>query len=272
MSSRKRPKTKAPKVKERTRSRQSEQQENALKAWLRERNITEVECLVPDLTGNARGKIIPAAKFSHDYGSRLPEGIFVTTVTGDYPDEYDELVSPTDADMHLRPDPDTVCLVPWAADPTAQIIHDCYTRDGRPHELAPRNVLRRVLSLYEGLGLRPVVAPEVEFFLVQRNTDPDFPLQPPAGRSGRPETARQSFSIDAVNEFDPVLDDMYDACDAMGLDVDTLVHESGAAQLEVNFQHGEAMSRADQVFLFKRTMREMALRHVCDLPGQADGK
>jgi glutamine synthetase len=112
------------------------------------------------------------------------EGIFATTVTGDYPDEYDEIVAPSDSDMYLRPDADTVRMVPWASDPTAQIIHDCYTRDGRAHDLAPRNVLRRVLALYEGLGLKPVVAPELEFFLVQKNTDPDFPLQPPAGRSG----------------------------------------------------------------------------------------
>lgn len=239
----------------------AEQQESTLKRWLKDRRITEVECLVPDITGNARGKIIPAAKFSHDYGTRLPEGIFATTVTGDYPDNYDDLVSPSDSDMLLRPDPDTVRLVPWAADPTAQIIHDCVTKDGRPHELAPRNVLRRVLSLYEGLGLQPIVAPELEFFLVQRNTDPDFPLQPPAGRNGRPETARQSYSIDAVNEFDPILDLMYDYCEAMELDVDTLIHESGAAQLEVNFEHSDPLSRADQVFLFKRTMREAAMRH-----------
>ncbi len=239
----------------------AEAQESTLKRWLKDHRITEVECLVPDLTGNARGKIIPAAKFSHDYGTRLPEGIFATTVTGDYPDEYDELVSASDSDMYLRPDPDTVRMVPWASDPTAQIIHDCFTRDGRPHDLAPRNVLRRVLTLYEGLGLQPVVAPELEFFLVQKNTDPDFPLQPPAGRSGRPETARQSYSIDAVNEFDPILDLMYDYAEAMELDVDTLIHESGAAQLEVNFQHNDPMSRADQVFLFKRTMREAALRH-----------
>ncbi|WP_240098785.1 glutamine synthetase family protein [Thermomonas flagellata] len=236
-------------------------EEAALKRWLREHRITEVECLVPDFTGNARGKIIPAPKFSHDYGTRLPEGIFVTTVTGDYPDEYYELVQPTDSDMYLRPDPGTVRVVPWATDPTAQVIHDCFKSDGRPHELAPRNVLRRVLALYEGLGLRPIVAPELEFFLVQKNTDPDFPLQPPAGRSGRPETARQSYSIDAVNEFDPILDMMYDFAEAMELDVDTLVHESGAAQLEVNFVHDDPMSRADQVFLFKRAMREAALRH-----------
>ncbi|HYE32841.1 MAG TPA: glutamine synthetase family protein [Methylomirabilota bacterium] len=236
-------------------------QESELKRWLKEKRITEVECLVPDMTGNARGKIVPAAKFSHDYGTRLPEGIFVTTVTGDYPDNYYDLASPSDSDMYLRPDPATRRMVPWATDPTAQIIHDCYTRDGRPHDLAPRNVLRRVLALYEALDLTPIVAPEVEFFLVQKNTDPDFPLQPPAGRSGRPETARQSYSIDAVNEFDPILDLMYDYAEAMELDVDTLIHESGAAQLEVNFEHADALSRADQVFLFKRTMREAALRH-----------
>jgi glutamine synthetase len=216
---------------------------------------------VPDITGNARGKIIPAAKFSHDYGTRLPEGIFATTVTGEYPDNYDDLVSPSDSDMLLRPDPDTVRMVPWATDPTAQIIHDCFTKTGERHELAPRNVLHRVLALYADLGLSPVIAPELEFFLVQRNTDPDFPLQPPAGRNGRPETARQSYSIDAVNEFDPILDLMYDYCEAMELDVDTLIHESGAAQLEVNFEHADPMSRADQVFLFKRTMREAAMRH-----------
>ncbi|MBO9831425.1 glutamine synthetase family protein [Xanthomonas phaseoli] len=247
----------------RTRSRKttSTQPESALRRWLKERSITEVECLVPDITGNARGKIIPADKFSHDYGTRLPEGIFATTVTGDFPDDYYALTSPSDSDMHLRPDASTVRMVPWAADPTAQVIHDCYTKDGQPHELAPRNVLRRVLDAYAQAKLQPVVAPELEFFLVQKNTDPDFPLLPPAGRSGRPETARQSYSIDAVNEFDPILDLMYDYCDAMELDVDTLIHESGAAQLEVNFTHADPMSRADQVFLFKRTMREAALRH-----------
>src|SRR5690606_28879951 len=146
------------------------QEGSALLRWLKERNITEVECLVPDITGNARGKIIPADKFRHDYGTRLPEGIFATTVTGDYPDDYYELTSPSDSDMLLRPDPDTVRMVPWATDPTAQIIHDCYTKDGHPHELAPRNVLRKVLAEYEKEGLRPVVAPELEFFLVQKNT------------------------------------------------------------------------------------------------------
>jgi glutamine synthetase len=234
-----------------------------LQAWFRERRITEVECLVPDMTGNARGKIMPAERYFSEGGARLPEGVFIQTVNGDWPDSYDDIVSPIERDMVLLPDTNTVCVVPWSSDPSAQIIHDCYTNAdaGELHPLAPRSVLRKVLELYRGMSLEPIVAPELEFFLVQKNTDPDFSLVPPAGRSGRPETARQSYSIDAVNEFDPLFDDMYDYSDAMGLDVDALIHESGAAQMEINFLHADAMSRADQVFLFKRTMRETALRH-----------
>ena len=81
--------------------------------WLRENRITEVECLVPDMTGNARGKFIPADKFIKE-DSRLPESILIQTVTGDYTDIHDELVGPTDSDMMLQPDPDTMRLVPWA--------------------------------------------------------------------------------------------------------------------------------------------------------------
>ena len=55
-----------------------QEQESSLKRWFKEKRITEVECLVPDITGNARGKIVPATKYSHDFGTRLPEGIFVT--------------------------------------------------------------------------------------------------------------------------------------------------------------------------------------------------
>jgi hypothetical protein len=83
-----------------------------------------------------------------------------------------------------------------------------------------------------------VVAPELEFYLVARNTDPDLPLRPPIGRSGRAETSRQAYSIDAVNEFDPLFEDVYAYCEKMELNVDTLIHEVGAGQMEINFFHG----------------------------------
>ncbi|MDH4383717.1 MAG: glutamine synthetase family protein [Gammaproteobacteria bacterium] len=231
----------------------------SLERWLRERNCTEVECIIPDFSGVARGKIMPASKFWKEERLRLPEGVFVQTVTGDYPDE--DTTDPTEPDMLLRPDVSTIRLVPWAAEPTAQVIHDCYYNDGREVDLAPRTVLKRVLELYHRRGWKPVVAPELEFFLVEKNIDPDFPLKPPIGRSGRPETGRQAYGIDAVNEFDPLFEDIYDYCEAQELDIDTLIHESGAAQMEINFLHGDPLDLADQAFLFKRTCREAAYRH-----------
>ena len=234
-----------------------------LEQWLNQHRVTEIECLVPDLTGVARGKILPREKFTEDRGMRLPEAVVAMGVTGEFPEEgpYYEVISPNDMDMHLRPDPSTVRIVPWAVDPTAQVIHDCYDKNGQLVPFAPRSVLRRVCELYAAEQWKPVVAPELEFYLVARNTDPDMPLKPPIGRSGRAETSRQAYSIDAVNEFDPLFEDVYDYCEKMGLNVDTLIHEVGAGQMEINFFHDHPLGLADEVFFFKRTVREAALRH-----------
>ncbi len=231
--------------------------------WIAQHTITEVECLVPDMSGIPRGKILPAQKFLEsegDRGLRIPEAIFVQTISGDYPPDED-VTSPANSDVFLRPDPATIRLVPWYDEPTAQVINDCVYADGTPVDISPREVLRRVLRLYEERGWRPIVAPELEFYLVKTNTDPDYPLEPPIGRNGRPETARQSYGIDAVNEFDPLFEDVYDYCERQEIDIDTLTHEAGAAQMEINFNHGPALDLADQVFLFKRTVRQTALRH-----------
>lgn len=234
-----------------------------LEHWLNERRVTEIECLVPDLTGVARGKIMPRQKFTEDRGMRLPESIVAIGVTGELPPEgpYYDVITPTDRDMHLKPDPTTVRLVPWAADPTAQVIHDCFNREGDLIPYAPRSVLRRVCDLFDREGWQPIVAPELEFYLIERSSDPNQPLRPPRGRSGRSETSRQAYSIDAVNEFDPLFEELYEYCERMGLNVDTLIHEVGAGQMEINFFHDEPLLLADEVFFFKRTIRETALRH-----------
>lgn len=231
-------------------------------AWLSAQGITEVECLVPDMAGVPRGKILPAHKFIaglNERGLRLPESVFIQTITGDYPEE--DIMEDVDQDMYLRPDPTSVRIVPWYQEPTAQVINDCLHRDGSPVEMAPRQVLQRVLKLYEDEGWTPIIAPELEFYLVKINTDPDYPLEPPIGRSGRPEIGRQAFGVDAVNEFDPLFEDVYDYAELQRLDVDTLHHEAGAAQMEINFEHGNPLDLADQVFLFKRTVHQTALRH-----------
>ena len=74
------------------------------------------------------------------------------------------------------------------------------------------------------------------------------------------------IGIDAVAEFEDFVEDMYEFATAQELQVDTLIHENGAAQMEINFLHGEALNLADQVFTFKRTVREtVQARDLCDI-------
>jgi glutamine synthetase len=254
---------------------------NEMDEFLNRHGITEVECLVPDMTGTPRGKILPRGKFREERGMRLPEAVLGMTVTGEIPNDeaFNRIIDARDKDLVLKPDPNTVRVVPWAVDPTAEVIHDCYTIDDQFVDYAPRSVLRRVLGLYAERGWKAVVAPELEFYIVARNTDPDLPLHPPVGRSGRTESGRQAYSIDAVNEFDPLFEDIYEYCEKQELEIDTLIHEVGTGQMEINFLHGDALELADSVFLFKRTVREAALRHdmyatfmakpMADQPGSA---
>lgn len=234
----------------------------AAQDWFEERGLEDIECMVPDMSGVARGKMMPVGKFLEAPTMSIPGSIFTQTITGDYPDDDDDFqIDAADSDIKLIPDYSTLAVVPWASDPTGQIIHDAYHQDGRPVEIAPRQVLRRILGLYEHKGWKPIVAPELEFYLVERNQDPDYPLKPPIGRSGRAESGRMSYSIAAVNEFDDLFDDIYDFSEAQGLEIDTLIHEEGVAQMEINLRHGDPLALADQVFLFKRTIREAAVRH-----------
>ncbi len=232
--------------------------------WLDQNRITEIECVISDLTGVPRGKILPRNKFSHENEMRIPESVICATVTGNWPDSdiMGQFLSDTDKDMALIPDISTITAVPWVeTEPVAQVIHDCYFNDGTLVDYAPRSVLKKIIQLYSDIGLEPVLAPEIEFYLVEKNLDPDIPLKAPVGRSGRSETARQHYSIDAVNEFDLLFQDLYNYCDAMHLDLDTLIHEVGAGQMEVNFLHGNPLKLADKVFYFKRALREAALKH-----------
>jgi len=233
---------------------------SSIQKWLKENKIIEVECLIPDITGTARGKLVPADNINQEV-LRISEGTLLQDVLGRFCDQYEEIIDAEDQDMMLIADPNTLKLVPWASKPTAQIIHDCETLDGQMHPLSSRNVLRRVLACYQKMGIKPVVAAEVEFYLIDKNTDPDKPLQSPVGRSGRPQFARQPGGISALNEYQPIVDTLYEFCEAQDLKIETLVHELGTAQLEINFIHGEALDMADKVFSFKRTMREAAFKH-----------
>jgi glutamine synthetase len=163
--------------------------------------------------------------------------------------------------MVLRPDPATLCVAPGFKTPTAYVFADAYHTDGSPWTSSPRQVLKAVMELYAARGWRPVIAPELEFYLTALNPDPDLPLTPPAGRSGRAETSPQPYGLEAITEYEDLIEAIYEYSETAELNLDTMIHESGTAQLEINFLHGDPVRLADQVLVFKRIVRQVALQH-----------
>ncbi len=238
-----------------------EETPQAAQDYVAGRRLDEVECIVGDIAGVARGKAMPASKFAHQERFYLPNSIFLQTITGDWADNPTGAF--TEPDMILTPDFSTATAAPWTADVTLQVIHDVADQSGNPVPVAPRNVLKRVVDLYREKGWRPIVAPEMEFFLVARNIDPNQPIMPPMGRSGRRAAAKQAYSMSAVDEYGKVIDDIYDFAEAQGFEIDGILQEGGAGQVEINLNHGDPVHLADQIFYFKRLIREAALRHDC---------
>ncbi|MCJ9430278.1 glutamine synthetase family protein [Kordiimonas marina] len=233
-----------------------------LDTWLKEKNIDDIECMVADLAGIARGKSMPRVKFIEGLktrGLRMPETVFGMTIHGDY--AINEYLQEIDRDVILMPDLDTVCTTPWQPEPTAAVICDSELEGGEPVEFAPRQILKRVLALYEAEGWQPIVAPEFEFYLIDRQDNVEANPIAPVGQSGRRDIGSAPYSIDSLDEFAPYFDEVYDSCEAQNINVDTLIHEAGPAQFEFNVIHGPALNVADQSFLFKRIIRQVAIRH-----------
>ena len=235
----------------------------SLHTWLNGRRVDDVECIIADIAGTSRGKAMPARKFAKADAMYLPTSIFYQTITGEYVDLEDMPDQWTESDLILKPDLTAATAVPWSNDVTLQVIHDVTNQDGTPVGMSPRNVLKRVVEEYRKHDWQPVVAPELEFYLTKPNIDPNLPIEPPIGRTGRQGIAKQAYSMSAVEEYGSVIDDIYEFAEAQGFEIDTIIQEGGAGQIEINLMHGDPVQLADQVFFYKRLIREAALRNNC---------
>lgn len=229
--------------------------------WIRQHDIREVECLIPDMNGVLRGKVLPAEKFVKAIdGSALymPTSALLVCSDGNYSGSIDEGFAYADPDMLVALDLDSLCLAPGSRPQRAFVLADaCYPAD-RLWSALPRVLLKSVIALYAEKGWRAVVAPELEFYLTAPNPDPCEPVAAPSLANGRKESAQHPYDMEALELFDPVMRSIYEHCALTGIPVDTLSHETGAAQLEVNLLHGDPLKLADQVVLFKRIARKAA--------------
>lgn len=221
--------------------------------------IDEVECVTPDLNGVPRGKVMTVEGFVQGRRLQLARGVLLQCIMGGYPPA--RFYGSDDGDLALVSDPQQIHRLPWSDQPRALAICDAVDLSGEPCMLSTRNQLKAVVARYAGHGLAPVVATELEFFVFAPNPDPHQPFMPPVGLDGRREAGHSAFSISSNNGLRPFFAEVYACMAALGLPRDTVMHEMGVSQFEINLWHGDPLTLADQTFLFKHLLKEVALKH-----------
>ena len=222
--------------------------------------IDEVECVTPDLNGVPRGKVMTSEGFLDGRRLQLARGVLLQCIMGGYPPA--RFYGSDDGDLALIPDPAQIHRLPWSNPPRALAICDADELGTTTHSnLSTRGQLKAVIARYAARGLAPVVATELEFFVFAPNTDPNQPFQPPLGLDGRREDGQSAFSVSSNNGLRPFFNEVYACMAALGLPRDTFMHEMGVSQFEINLLHGDPLLLADQTFLFKHLLKEVALKH-----------
>ncbi|BAQ82439.1 glutamine synthetase [Pseudomonas protegens] len=221
--------------------------------------IDEIECVTADLNGVPRGKVMTAEGFLEGRRLQMARGVLLQCIMGGYPPA--RFYGSDDGDLALNADPRQIHRLPWSQTPRALAICDADELSGESSRLSTRGQLKQVISRYAALGLAPVVATELEFFVFAANDDPAQAFRPPVGLDGRREEGYSAFSVSSNNGLRPFFKEVYECMAALGLPRDTFMHEMGVSQFEINLLHGDPLLLADQTFLFKHLLKEVALKH-----------
>ena len=227
-------------------------------------DIEIFEIILHDLNGIHRGKWLPREQIAKVFegGYKMPQSTCSLDAWGR---DLDELVQESgDADGVCTAHSETLARVPWADKPTAQVIVSMGSFGGdQPYAGDPRVVLQTVLDRYAKLGLRPVVASEMEFHLFELDRDKfGQPRHSQRALDGSPALGGQTYGMDTMRETAPLMDAIAEAAKIQYLPVDTLISEFGPSQYEINLYHQDSAMRAcDQGSMLKRAIRNVARSH-----------
>jgi glutamine synthetase len=235
-------------------------------AAFRERHpeIEVAEVYISDLNGVARGKLVPAEMLAKvtEGGMKLPISTLGLDIFGcDVPESAIALET-GDPDGNLIPVDATLAPMLWAGRPTAQL--QCMMTDANGRTVCgydPRGVLARVAERANAMGYRPVVALELEFYLIDP-TEPAPPINPVAG--GRLDRS-QLYDMEVMRSFEPIMAGITRAAQALGAPAETAICEFGAGQFEMNLRHvDDPLAAADHMIGLKRAVRGVARSNGLD--------
>ncbi|MGI9335920.1 MAG: glutamine synthetase family protein [Gammaproteobacteria bacterium] len=225
-------------------------------------NIQSVRAAVCDLNGALRGKRIPVdqAKKALAGGLRMPLSVSGVDIWGEDIVGSSLVFATGDADGVCEWTGRDILEVNWLAQPTGLIPLWLAEEGGTPFAGDPRRALASVAHRYTALGLTPVAATELEFYLVDPSDQQ--PVAPRSPLTGKRLASDGVLSIDEIDQFDAFVNDVYAACAAQNVPADAAIAENGAGQFEINLLHvADPLKAADDAVFFKRIVKGLARKH-----------
>ena len=232
---------------------------------LRYPHIEMIEILMPDISGILRCKRIHRREFDVLFGHsfKAPITLPLLGILGDLYPGQDSTLFGGDPDQLLLPVSGTLAPIPWIDSPTAQVLVGFADLEGEPAWVDPRNVLAGVVNRFQQQDLKPVVATEMEFYLLA-DGDAATP-RPLLGRiagTGMEQRGIQYCVAEDLWECDRLLDDIRQACELQGVPLTAIHSEFSPGQWEINTHHVEdPVLACDHASLLKRIVKGVARKH-----------
>jgi glutamine synthetase len=231
-------------------------------------NINFFEVIFTALSGVPRGKRLRRHELIavYEYGRFLPGSILVCDITGQDCEDTGLVWEDGDADRLAKPAPGTLVPAPWLGADVAQVITSIYELDGQANDLDPRHVLRRVIDRFTTDGLTPVVACELEYYLVDAQRTPQRGIELAAApATGERPTLHGVYGLRELEDFKGFLRQLWACADAQGVPLEGAIAEYAPGQLELTLRHGpDALRAADEAVMYKRIAKGVAAEHGCE--------
>lgn len=231
--------------------------------WLESRpDITSLRAAVCDLNGILRGKRVPVAQARKvlEGQMRMPYSIAFLDIWGEDVADNPLVWKAGDVDGRCAPTGRGFLPMDWLGAPSALMPLMLVEEDGAPYLGDPRQALAAIVARFAALGLTPVVATELEFYLV--DTTGDEPTPPKSPVTHKFLDGDGALSIDDLDHFEAFFTDVYAACDAHGIPVDSAISENGGGQFEINLLHvADPLKAADDALYFKRFVKGIARKY-----------
>ena len=228
-------------------------------------DLTSIDLLIPDLNGVFRGKRIQAETLMHAFedGICLTKSLFASDITGMTADDAKLGFEIGDMDCLCWPIAGSLMLTPWKKRKEAQLQMAMDDGHGNAYLGDAQHVLDKLLRQFQVMGLTPVVAIEMEFYLIDRNLNQNNePQQTLSPVTGERQSSTQVYSINDLDDYGDFIADVTEASKIQGLPTDVAVAEYAPGQFEINLHHeADAQQACRHGILLKRMIKGVAQAH-----------